>query len=1263
MPARQLRQPRAHAPLEPALQEPEQAAQAPTQDEDLSPDTALAAQEGLGNAGVAALLPEPPALGGEEDGAAALGGFAWWEEDNGGDDAPSEHDTQSSPLAEALPAPASSAVSPEPNQVEAAPPALHTELCEPLNLAATALPHQRIPALNAALPQAEAALRIQHEAAAASLPELETPTGLAPQEAPDKPAPLAPIPAQALTLAGPSSPGPDTDTRSVQLSGEADPERMRATQAQADAALAQASAQAMGQAAQDRGEHSISPTADPERLSAPLHTNPAALSQSPLPETGALPPELLVDLDLQAAPLLDSRLAAPLAQAQQAQLDAEAGAQAAQLRADTDIAGAEQAAILSQEGAKERALSEVGAARADWASEIQAVQAEAQDQAQSEQAAQTQAIRAEAQGANAEAAAHLEAAEQEAAALSAEAAQQVAAEQGQAEEGGLLDLAADAARAVVDGLKAVVNAIYEGLRAAVAAVFEAAEALASGVIELAQRAIVALIELYAEALKGILSVALAAFPELAEALTQRIDAAVAQASALVQAAADLLKQGVAAALGLLADTLDQLLALSQSFYNAAFSLLGLALNGEWRALLEGLEGLVDAGAQAPPQFEAAAFEELLGGDLSQPLSPGELELAGLAAPSAGPMNTGLGPPWSTDNVGVDAVLPEMTLSPKLSAELLAETGGDGVVEFGWSEDPTRSLDHILGLDAQNQDAAPFDDGLSVRERAAAKWSILKDGLESWWSANWPTVLGAGVLGVGGFIAANLLTGGAVLAALPPLMAILGPLFMGMMVAQVGGYVSDYLTRGWAGDAQGGGKALARALAVGAIELASAATFKVGGAVLKGARSLARGAAKGARALGRGAAKGAAGLAGEGSDYVLRQGKVLLGGVDDARLGQRARNLDELGEGLANKTRFKGYRIQLHGRRFELEGKINPWILLANGKVEWQEDEALKRLKPGSGKLRMGEQVLTQGDEAMEGVVVGLDRADKGALAESLEQLSGATARRAEHAAALGVDGDDILPMYKHLTQADMPEKTITERAATLGLSEDDMRRAIREQGEGTLTRMGQRSDEEMLYALKAGQHEVADGGHSLLRHGPDVTDEALKRRLTEGVAPDLKPVENAPPGSTQFHSYQEWLETRQKAIEAIEAGQSSANWPIDLRHAPGNSGNDPNIEHAKTILEHTSSDTSSGRGYIGKPMTLNGQKRVSDTRPDGTSHKIWPGTNSVDEGVNRVVTTVAWDASNTRWHVVQHFPLAGETSFDLSTNTYKPNAPPPHASR
>lgn len=711
----------------------------------------------------------------------------------------------------------------------------------------------------------------------------------------------------------------------------------------------------------DFGEHAIAPAPDPSTLTATTTLAAAPAVDAPAAEAPALPAEMWAGVDAQAQAPLAAKLTAERDRYAAGRQQFETDRDAARADADGKVETLEADAATEQAAARDTAQAEVDTAREDWRAEVDQVEADARADADAAQAEHTTQIEQERTTADTEAAGHLTQAEKDAAAKTADAEEAAAAkkQEGEKESGGFWGWVKSKAKAFIDGIKSAVNAIYDGLRAAVKAVFEAAKALALAVIEAARKVIVGLIKALGGLLKAIVKVALAAFPKLADKFCALIDAAVDKATTLVNTIADGLKTAVTAVLDFLASTLDKILSIVQDLYNAAFTLIGMLITGEWKAIVEGLGNLVAAAETAPGQFEAAALEELLGGDLDQPLDHATLIAAGRTPPG---MAEGEGmasatdaadateateatdaetprPPWTEANVGVDAVAHDYPLSPELMADIEARLGGAESIEFGHSDDPDRNLSTLLGQDAaapqQTEGAtktAPTpDDGLSPRERADVKWTLMKQGLAQWWSDNWPLVLAGGVLAIGGFIAANILTGGAVLAALPGLMTALGAVFAGVTAVHLAGHLRDYLQKGWAGDTQGGGKSLAKALAAAAVELLTWLTFKVGSVALKGAKTVAKGVSKGAQSLAKGASRAGKAIAGgvrRAGQYVIKQGKVLLKGIAGTALGRAAKRLDDFARGMLGKTRFKGFRMRVQRRWFILEGKINPYIPLA-----------------------------------------------------------------------------------------------------------------------------------------------------------------------------------------------------------------------------------------------------------------------------------------------------------------------------------------------
>jgi hypothetical protein len=74
---------------------------------------------------------------------------------------------------------------------------------------------------------------------------------------------------------------------------------------------------------------------------------------------------------------------------------------------------------------------------------------------------------------------------------------------------------------------------------------------------------------------------------------------------------------------------------------------------------------------------------------------------------------------------------------------------------------------------------------------------------------------------------------------------------------------------------------------------------------------------------------------------------------------------------------------------------------------------------------------------------------------------------------------------------------------------------------------------ESVFRLEATHLETKDGGHSLDRHGPDVSDDALKVRLATGVAPDgkMSPTTGL---SSKFASHEAYLKSREKATTNLK---------------------------------------------------------------------------------------------------------------------------------
>ncbi len=109
------------------------------------------------------------------------------------------------------------------------------------------------------------------------------------------------------------------------------------------------------------------------------------------------------------------------------------------------------------------------------------------------------------------------------------------------------------------------------------------------------------------------------------------------------------------------------------------------------------------------------------------------------------------------------------------------------------------------------------------------------------------------------------------------------------------------------------------------------------------------------------------------------------------------------------------------------------------------------------------------------------------------------------------------------------------KAALQGRSFDAQESMLAPRGSALQMKAVQRDDKQ-----DAQDRETADGGHSLLRHGPEVSDAALERRLKTGMTaniadPSLETFSPAPGLATRFKTYALYNTTRQAAADECAA--------------------------------------------------------------------------------------------------------------------------------
>lgn len=468
--------------------------------------------------------------------------------------------------------------------------------------------------------------------------------------------------------------------------------------------------------------------------------------------------------------------------------------------------------------------------------------------------------------------------------------------------------------------------------------------------------------------------------------------------------------------------------------------------------IEWIGNLIQAARQMPGQFEGQIQQELIGMNLTQPLpfertstpEPSEAIDAERESGILSDENAALlaREVLADNDIEVDAI-GDLQLDSEFIGNL--ELDENDEIEFGQSSDPSRSIAAIREelingnesngpeeIDNQTADAEepdveaqlqalmdqPAPQGcptqapsstasqvdipeslrigpLTQSQRARYLMNQMWKGIRQWFSCNWqwlvPTIIGAIVA----LIILEIVTGGAVTAALPPLMEIVAVLFIGVAMVRSAYYFGEYLAKGLAGDIAGAARSLARGLAVAAIELVFALLFNLA-AVLRSlraglreslraaTRSVSRTARRTSRAvsrLGQTVAQGgrtAAGNIRRISGAAVQRGRLIMDGVGES-IGQGVRNLDDFARRLWQRVRFRRFKIRrLSGLHFQLWGFINPWVLVATGEVE--------QVTVSGSRPTLGAEMIVEG-RRKSGFLVGVRDTDTSAFVQHLNSLS------------------------------------------------------------------------------------------------------------------------------------------------------------------------------------------------------------------------------------------------------------------------------------
>jgi hypothetical protein len=334
------------------------------------------------------------------------------------------------------------------------------------------------------------------------------------------------------------------------------------------------------------------------------------------------------------------------------------------------------------------------------------------------------------------------------------------------------------------------------------------------------------------------------------------------------------------------------------------------------------EGEIEFGETAERANSIEALQAEMGGEIGPAATEPTPETA---AESAEPVEAA-GP--EAEAAGAEAETPEQETERRLQ-EMMAHEPEGACTQEKPTEQATESSF------PENLKFGPLTKGQRARYLLDQMWK----GIKHWFSCNWKWLLAAAIAALVGIIILEILTAGLITAALPIILSIIAAVMIGVAIVEMASRLLDYLVKGWNGDIAGSAQALARALAIGAVELIFAVLFAVTGGIFTAVKASAKAffkfAGKAAKAAGKGLAKAGVGLgklAVKAGGAVARRGRIVMKGVK-AGFERGVKTLDDLARRLRGKVRFRKFKIKRTGRRIQLFGYINPWVLLADGSIE------------------------------------------------------------------------------------------------------------------------------------------------------------------------------------------------------------------------------------------------------------------------------------------------------------------------------------------
>jgi len=772
----------------------------------------------------------------------------------------------------------------------------------------------------------------------------------------------------------------------LDLGGEADPSRIAAHQQISREVVGGHRALADAAVSADFGESAIYPTVPAGTVRSSYKVTPPNKPSS-RPATPVLPTDLRTAFDESAADAVRARVTNVVAQYRTEEAAYQEQSQQARQDVQLQLEEASSGVRAEQQAIQQQARSEVDGGRVRWRVENAQIDQRFAAQADATRAQTDAQIETTARATEEKVETTLTEAETKAAAVRADAERRATEQKREVEARprSWWDRVKGFINDVFDRVKTAVAETFKAARSAVRQAIEGAKRIGRAIIETARLAVVGLVRALGVALKGLVTIVLMAFPDTAARARKWIDGKVDGAVAAVNKAADWLKKKYEELYDWFGRILDSLLNILQIACNVGLELLRLFATGEIYELMKKIHTLAGALWDGLGMVEGEIYRELLGFDLTKNLGPqlmGGGEEANIAHETEGgdPANIRL---LLQDRIRDDQVevspVPELEVDEKLLEQFDLGDGDARLLDL--SNDPERGVEaairELLEPLAESESApksgtaSPAPDPLDKEvaaldaemativaragtaatrgERLAVVRDLMWAGLKKyyretlrpnlWWVI--PTVLVA----IAGIVALQIVTAGAITAALPQILAIVAGAFLAADLARMAGPMGAYLEKGMAGDRRGAAQAFARGLAVGllAVLMLAGQAFKVAGklfaraarATAQGAKIVGKGVVVGARALVKGvlyvgqlavhASKIAGRIVARTGRFVLERGKLFFKGIESA-LGRGLKSVKTLYERLAGWfRRFTGFSFEIQGDWIVVYANFNPKI--------------------------------------------------------------------------------------------------------------------------------------------------------------------------------------------------------------------------------------------------------------------------------------------------------------------------------------------------